>query len=152
MLALLDGGGCRSSTAPWDCWTQPQCLGLSNQTSAQFLLSWGISPSLLGSFSASPFLKSPVGSAIITLSSHSCVILPTAFFWYWSTNSTTGPIYPGQQVQWARPPFSSSLRAPAGKCANSVSAYGILQESCYLVTVLLQIKRTELHPPKETVK
>lgn len=31
----------------------------------------------------------------------------SAFFWYWSTNSTTGPTYPGQQVQWARTPHSA---------------------------------------------
>lgn len=39
------------------------------------------------------------------------------------------------------PPPNSSLRAAAGKRSNSVSAYCILQESCYLLTVLLQMKK-----------
>lgn len=147
MLALLDGRMSVFScvVGSLNAATLPPAL----QTHKYSVCSAGIPLSLLGSFSASsPFLKAPVGSAIITLSFHGCVILPTALFLYRSTLSTTGPIHPGHQVQRARPPFNSSLRAPAGKRSNSVPADGILQESCYLLTVLLQVKRTCLHPSR----
>lgn len=46
-------GGRQPSTVLWDRWAQPRCLRLSEQTRAQFLLSWGVPLFLLGSFSAS---------------------------------------------------------------------------------------------------
>lgn len=151
MLALLDG---EDVSLLLCCVTAERSRNALGSPTRQALSSCsaGIPPLLLGSFSApSPFLKPPAGSAIITLSFHGGVILLTALFLSWSTPSATGPNYPGHQVQWARPPFNSSLCAPAGKRSNSVSVYGILQESSYLLTVLLQVKRTCLHPPR-TVK
>lgn len=138
-------GGCQSSTALWDRWTHPRCLQLSEQTSTRYLLSWGIPLFLLGSFSASsPYFEIP---QLDQLSS------PSLFPWFCLLPSSCidprhqqrGPIYPGDPV-WARPPLNSSLCAAAGKRSNSVSAYCILQESCYLLTVLLQIKKVCLHP------
>lgn len=135
-------GGCQSSTAE-------RSHSASGSPTRQVLscCSAGTPLFLLGTFSApSPFSKSPSWvsyhhSLLPWLCDSAHCRLPVP--------STTGPIYPGHQVPSARPPFNSSLCAPAS--TNSVSAYGILQESCYLLTVLLQVKRTCLHP-SQTVK
>lgn len=64
-------GGRQSSTALWDCWAQPRCLRLSEQTSAQFLLSSGVPLSLLGSFSASsPYFEISQLDQLPSLSLH----------------------------------------------------------------------------------
>lgn len=150
MLALLDGDDVSLLSCWGDCRTQPQCLRLSNQTNAQFLLSWDSSPTRI-SLSSVPFFNIPSW-----VSYHHSL-----FPWLGGSALCPLPVLIHSINNWAhlsrppsptgRPTFNSSLCwCPAGKRSNSVSAYGILQETCYLLTVLLQVKRTCLRPPKKS--
>lgn len=82
-----------------------------------------------------PFLL-PAGSALITLVFPRCVILPPADFLSLIHVFITRPL------QASHCPDPSSLCAPRGKWSDPVSAYSILQESCYLLAVILQRNNT----------
>lgn len=108
-------------------------MSLAVQPTFSFLRSCGILHSCSGDLPNVMAEPPPV-----FVSSRRCVILPAAFLLLLIRMVNARAHLPRPATVLNTPP---SLRVPTGVRSYSVSAYGVLQEACYLLTVLLHSKQ-----------